>query len=377
MGPLITINLDGTERQVHSDLWRVWLLPGEPEPGVVIRVPINPEAKIHWEELDRLPELTELQYTGADGRVVDYLATHSGIHRFGWSGHQLAVIDLERTSLTEFSLSGGDGPLEVRLPDSGSLTRLSLALPADPSSLRFHAPDQGAGVNLMLNCTEVADSPPALSGLEEIRALSLFNVRRVRIEDLLPYRRLMELTVIGPPGGILDLENLARLPNLRSLFLRDCYELNAAAMPPSSALPTLEKVEIDGVRKSDADLVAERLGNRVKLSIRGKRSDSWLRANLDNPFREWPEEHGGKVGKAAMAAYRKASAALERPADLEAVRNVLHEFMAAINKISAREPFDTIQREQVMDAFDELAAMAGDTLGSATADAWFEEWDET
>jgi hypothetical protein len=279
--------------------------------------------------------------------------------------------------IAELSLSAPDGPLEVRLPSGGSLTRLALALPADPRLLRFVSPEQGAGVYLMLNCAAVPDGPPAIGGLEGIRALSLFNVCQLRIAELLSYQQLEELTVIGPPGGIPDLEKLALLPRLRKLFLRDCYELNAAAMPPSSALPSLESVEIDGIRRAAADLLEERMGKGVKLSIRGKRTDAWLRANLDNPFREWPDEHGKKVGNAAMAAYRKAAAVLERSADLEAVRTALYDFMAAINKISEREPFDTIQREQAMDAFDELARQAGGILPSETANAWFEEWDDT
>lgn len=376
MGPLLTLNLDGTERQVHSDLWRVWLMPGEPEAGVVIRVQIDPDSKIRWEELDKLVELVELEYGGRDSRVQDYLSRRHDIHRFGWSGHQQSQIDLSRTAIAELSLNASDGPLEVRLPSSGSLRRLSLALPADPGLLRFVPPEKGARIHLMLNCSATPDGPTAIAGLEAIRALSLFNVRQLRIGELVPYQQLEELTVIGPPGGIPDLEELTLLPRLKKLFLRDCYGLNAAGMPRSSALPKLESVEIDGIRRADADLLTERLGKRT-LSIRGKRSDAWLRANLDNPFREWPEEHGVKVGKAAMAAYRKAAAALERPGELEAVRTALHGFMTAINKLSEREPFDTIQREQVMDAFDELASQAGDILPSETAETWFEEWDDT
>ena len=79
MKELITINLDGTERRVHCDLWRIWLLPGEPEPGVVIRVRIDPNAPIRWDELDRLPELVEIHYSGRDTRVQEYLAARPGI----------------------------------------------------------------------------------------------------------------------------------------------------------------------------------------------------------------------------------------------------------------------------------------------------------
>jgi hypothetical protein len=94
MGPLLTLYLDGTERRVHSDLWRVQLLPGEPKTGVVIRVQIDPEAKIRWEELDRLVELVELEYGGSDGRVQEYLSGRRNIRRFGWSRHRESLIDI-------------------------------------------------------------------------------------------------------------------------------------------------------------------------------------------------------------------------------------------------------------------------------------------
>jgi hypothetical protein len=377
MGPLLTLNLDGTKRRVHSDLWRIWLLPGEPEPGVVIRVQIDPEAAIRWEELDRLPELVELQYSGRDARLPKYLAARPGITRLSWSGHRQIQLDLSRTHLAELSFDGGTEPLAVRLPLSGTLQRLAFAAHPDPAALRIHAPEAGAGIYLMQGCQDLTGAPSAVPGLERLRALSVFNVKEVRLERLLPYRELEELAIIGPPGAIAGLEVLASFPKLRHVTLRECYELDAAALPLASAFPALERVEIDGIRRTDATLFAQCLAGLPHLSIRGKRTDAWLRANLQNAFREWPDEHGSTVGKAAMAAYRQATLALDRaPADAEAIRVALQAFLAALSRVSAHYPFDTLQREQAADAFDELAARVADAVPLATARAWFDEWEE-
>jgi len=375
MGPLLTLNLDGTERQVHNDLWRIWLLPGEPEPGVVIRVQIDPEAAIRWEELNRLPGLCELRYGGRDPRVQEYLAARHGITRLAWSGHGQSLLDLSASHLGEFSFDCGELPLEVRLPAAGTLRHLALAPPVDSTALRIHAPEQGAGIYLREGSQNLPEGAYALAGLERLHALSLFNVKQVRLERLLPYQELEELTIIGPPGEIVDIERLAAFPKLRRVVLRECYDLNAASLPPASAFPALESVEIDGIRQTDAAMLTQRLAGLRQLSIRGKRTDAWLRANLQNYFREWSDDYGPTVGKAAMAAYRKVTLALDgAQGDPEKIRAALQLFVAAFNRLSARDPFDTIQREQVGDAFYELAERVA--IPIATTREWFDEWED-
>lgn len=379
MGPLLRLNLDGTERPVHEDLWRIWLLPGEPEPGVVIRVQIDPEAAIRWEELDRLKELVELRYEGCDSRVQAYLAARPQLSRFDWTGHRQSRIDLSAAPLVELGVECGPGPLELRLPAGGTLRSLALAPQAGPDMLRIEAPEAGAGIYLMQGCQHLSEGPRALPGLERLQSLSVSNVRELHVEHLLPYQALEELTIMGPPGAIHGLGGLTEFPRLRRLCLRDCYELDAVELPPASAFPSLEAVEVDGIRLPDAGVFSKKFSGLKKLSLRGKRTDAWLRANLQNPFRDWPEEHGARVGKAAMTAYRQAVLALEKSGaaqDLDAVRTALEAFVQAFNRLSEREPFDTIQREQVADAFDELAERVTALVPLQTAREWFDEWDE-
>jgi hypothetical protein len=207
----------------------------------------------------------------------------------------------------------------------------------------------------------------------------VFNVTRLELSRLLPYRALEELSVAGPPGEILDIERLAQFPRLAQLTLRECYRLSADRFPSLAELPGLRSVFIDGVRQDEGALVKQRLASVSELSLRGLRSDAWLRANLDNPFREWPDDYGATVGRAAMAAFRTALTALEKPstrADAAAIREVLQAFVERFNRLSSRTPFDTIQREQVADGYDELAGRVAETVPLAEARAWFDQWDE-
>lgn len=343
-----------------------------------IQLRVDPTAAIRWEELDRLPGLTELAYTGRDPRLPEYLARRPGIRSLSWGGHGQRCLDFSDGHLEQLSFDAS-GALEVRLPRSGSVRSLALAAPKAAEAVRVVAPGDGAGIYLMIGCQDVPDGPAAIPGLEALRALSVFHVTRLELERLRPYGALEELSVAGPPGEILDIERLAQFPRLAKLMLRDCYHLGADRFPARVRLPGLRSVSVDGVRQAEGALLKERLAGLPELSLRGQRTDAWLRANLDNPFREWPDDYGDTAGRAAMAAFRTALTALEKPAtraDAAAIRDVLQAFVDRFNRLSARAPFDTIQREQVADGYDELAGRVMGTVPLAEARAWFDEWDD-
>lgn len=118
-------------------------------------------------------------------------------------------------------------------------------------------------------------------------------------------------------------------------------------------------MEIDGIRESDAAVLAGRSAGGPKLSIRGRRSDTWLKANIDNPFRHWEDEYPKKVASAASSAYRKALAAVDKlppEASPDAAREVMETFMAAFNRVNEKHDLDTIMREEVGEVFYELGS---------------------
>ena len=55
---------------------------------------------------------------------------------------------------------------------------------------------------------------------------------------------------------------------------------------------------------------------------------------------------------------------------------MLQAFVERFNRLSSRTAFDTIQREQVADGYDELVGRVAETVPLAEARAWFDEWDD-
>jgi hypothetical protein len=109
----------------------------------------------------------------------------------------------------------------------------------------------------------------------------------------------------------------------------------------------------------------------VRLDLHGAKADTWLAANLDNPFRDWVDDHA-RGGAAACKAYAAAVRAGDRTA---AAQTVLRALIDALNDIDRRhELIDTLRREQAGDAFFALAGRAG--VDVEPADMWFDEWRE-
>jgi hypothetical protein len=136
-------------------------------------------------------------------------------------------------------------------------------------------------------------------------------------------------------------------------------------------LPSLSRLAFHGLRRTAAAAIRARYrGSGVHLTVTGAKDDTWLAANLTNPFRDWADDDP-RAGAAACKAYAAAVRAL--PTEAEAARPVLHEFVRQLNRIDARyDLIDTLRREQAGDAFLALAARAG--VPAARADEWFDEW---
>jgi hypothetical protein len=373
---LVSLNLDGTPRSVRSDLWRVWLQPGPPEPEVQVQIQADPNARLNWSELSKLKELVELHYTGGDAGVVEYLASRPAIRTFEWRDHRQARVDLSRLQLRQVWLELPEGDFELILPASASLRQLSLSASRPGQRVRIVTEDRGRGVALRLLCRESKEPRNGIEGLEAARSLHFWSVNTLRLSSFAGFANLEELLVFGPPGKIEDIENLAQFPGLKKLQLRECYSLNAEAIPEPARLPHLKAVEIDGIRESDAAVLSQRLAGGPKLSIRGRRSDTWLKANIDNPFRHWEDEYPKKVATAATLAYRKALAAVDKlppEASTEAAWVVMETFMAAFNRVNEKHDLDTIMREEVGDVFYELVERLPASVDRALAQGWFDE----
>lgn len=318
------------------------------------------DAKVRWAELDRLPRLIEITYAGTDAAILEHVRARPMIGTLGWSGHRLREVDLRGTNLVEVS-TRVDEPLRLVLP----ATVRALRVAGNASLLTVAHPDDGRTLQLEL----VGDVDGAVRGLPALRQISVSLASRVAIAPLLAYPALAQLRVHGDVVEVPDPEHLAALRALRVLELWHAYRLDVEKLPPThDAWPELERVSVDGFRKADAARWKACFSGVRSFELRGGKTDSYLAANLDNPFRDWADRSPAR-GRRASAAWRKARVALVDGLPRAEAGVLLRAFVDAFN---AFDDVDTVDREEIGEAFFGLAHAAG--IGDDEAASWFDEW---
>ena len=307
--------------------------------------------------LDQLPRCTSLVWAGADRGLVAALAAHPIVEDLTWTGAP-ADLDLSGTALTSLAVEGTIGRL--RLP--GGLTSLHLLAGARVDAIS--AADDGHWLRVTMS-----GAPPA--GLDRLRDLRYLGRGTISAAPPAGLRQLESLWLAwhGAPGTLTDAAALRDLPRLAHLTLTDAYGLDAATLPD---LPGLTSLTIHGLRRTVATAVKARY-RRVPahLSVTGAKNDTWLAANLTNPFRDWADDDS-RAGAAACKAYATAVRSIDGTG---AAEPVLRRFVEELNRIDERyQLIDTVRREQAGEAFTGLAVRAGVPTGRA--DDWFDRWRE-
>ncbi|BCJ46943.1 hypothetical protein GCM10010168_35370 [Actinoplanes ianthinogenes] len=339
---------------VHVDLGAgPVLLPAGTNP-----LDLTEAAEVRWAGIGKL-KTTRLIWSGPDRGLAVALADLPLIEDVDWR-EPPAEVDLAGTTLT--GVTFGPGLRTLRLP--GGRLRCEFAEGAEP--VEIAVPDDGRWVSLRLSGAK----PGVPAGLRSLPELILQAPGTLSVAALRALPGLTRLTVrwSAAPGVLTEASALAACTRLRELHLIDAYGLTADTLPD---LPGLRHLEIDGLPRSVANALKARYrGTPVRLVVRGAKSDTWLRANLDNPFRDWADDDE-RAGVAACKAYATASRAVDRaPADAE---QILKTLVTALNRIEDRYGIiDTLRREEAADAFFALAARAG--VPDADADEWFDAW---
>jgi hypothetical protein len=164
-----------------------------------------------------------------------------------------------------------------------------------------------------LHLTLVSPEPVIPAGLEGVRKVTLRVAGSLTARQLLGAGEVEQVTIrwLEPPGTLLEADLLARPPHLHTLELLDAYGLDVPALPEPTAWPALRRLRVGGLRRRDASALRARFGrSAVWLGLRGAKSDTWLAANLNNPFRDWVEDHP-KAASMACKAYASASRAMD------------------------------------------------------------------
>ena len=280
-------------------------------------------------------------------------------------------VDLSPTAVAEVRLGGKDLD-SVRIPASTTM----LLLQDPPPALRVDAPDEGRGLDLRIFFVDQDPFIPA--GVRNARKVWVKAGKDFSAGSLsgLTAVESLDIELLDPPGTLTDTGELATHQGLGTLVIENAYDWDPAELPE---LPALRELEVNGTRKSTAAAVKARFkGTSVTVSVSGAKSESWLDANIDNPFLDWVED-SKPFGAAACKAYAKAAKAIDAiPADAEGrpgrAEAALRGFVADLNAVQRKyHLIDTMNREHAAEVFADLAGRAG--VPGDTADAWFEDRD--
>jgi hypothetical protein len=354
----LRVTLGGPEAHLTRGTWRLSI-----GPGCALAPPTN--AQIDWRALDPFGALTEVDYTGADDTIVGWLATRPLVGTLHWHGHGRERIDLSRTHLSAVHLHDLDATASIVLPSSARRLWLDGVLHA-----RLAVEDSRGGRGLTLVRDLAEGELGFIAGLDGLTQLEVWHARAVPAGVIARFPALRKVVLRADLGTLLDGERLGELRHLEALELHDFYGYDFASLPAAEIWPSLRRVEIAGFRKSAQPLLKEKLADVRDLSLRGAKTDAWLAANLDNPFRDWVDQDAAK-GRKAAASWTKRRSAIAAAASPTEKKAVLEAFIGDFNQLDAKHGLDTIDREEVGEAFAALTEAAG--LGDET-DALFDAW---
>jgi hypothetical protein len=315
------------------------------------------DVAVRWDALDHLGRCTNIRWTGPDRGLSAALAGHPLISTIVWDDAP-AEVDLSGTGVQNLTISG---PSLRRLTLPSTLIYVNLSQ-YDPQ-LVVQTNDY---VRLGITLTGDAAIPDGLRGVSHLVVEGGGEITADRFSGL---PNLLDLTITfrTGPGELRNLSAMSTLDKLVNLTLTDAYAVDASLLPD---LPALAYLGLNGVRRSTVAAVKARYRTTpVRLSLSGAKNDTWLAANLDNPFRDWADDDE-RGGAAACKAYAAAVRAIDKGEDAS---SALQRLVKELNRIDSKYAFiDTLRREEAGDAFHILAARAG--VDEDEADRWFDSW---
>ena len=202
-------------------------------------------------------------------------------------------------------------------------------------------------------------------GLGEVRSLNIFSNKNYSVDiaeiaDAFP--KLEYLMINGENATLKNVEALTKLRNLESLWLSNLYDFDSFVK--KTEMPNLSSITLWSVPKIVADKVKKEFKGIDELDIKQARTDEWIKANLDNPLRDWDGRDGTKpsVAKKAMKAYTDAYKKLSANKDKDEALKTLENFIAIFNEIDKKHHIDTLEREEIWDAFNMLGELTSLTI---------------
>ena len=166
----------------------------------------------------------------------------------------------------------------------------------------------------------------------------------------------------GKNASLRNIEALVKFQHLESVWLSNLY--NFDSFVKKTEMPNLSSITLWSVPKIVADKVKKEFKGIDELDIKQVHTDEWIKANLDNPLRNWDGRDGTKpsVAKKAMRAYTDAYKKLSANKNKDEAVTTLQNFIAIFNEIDKKHSIDTLEREEIWDAFNILGELTSLTV---------------
>lgn len=319
-----------------------------------LKITANKSKDFYTNALKENPLLYKIESSIFDAELQSFLKEKQQVSELELKGTDKAVVDVSTSGTNSLSIHNSN--IDKIVLNS---YMQSISLFGDFSTLKeIVCPFEGELLNLCLY--DFNSGYLKFKGLHNLRELRIFSAKKlcVDIEEIVntfPY--LEYLMISGKNAFLKNIEALAKLKYLESVWLSDLYGFDSFVK--KTEIPKLNSITLWSVPKVVADKVKKEFKSIDELEIKQARTDEWIKANLDNPLGEWDGREGTKlsVAKKAMKAYTDAYKKLSSNQDKNEAAKTLQNFIVIFNQIDEKHPIDTLEREEIWDAFNILGEL--------------------
>jgi hypothetical protein len=289
------------------------------------------------------------------------------IENFTWRPSKASHLDMTGAQIGRFHVLVAGQPLEIILGGtrvawlSGNLDllKVSIAARAEMPSITFSPNPTGTVCKV--------PTLPALAELSKVMIEGEVAGMPFDCGSLLQFPGLWSLEL---RGNVTNLAALAELKELRMLVIRRCPDL--AGMPELHTWQHLGSFIATDIEARGGKVLRGQLNQLKKKgrmtdrsTISQLREPIWFATECGLPFVDWPR----KSARLATSVYKQAAIAVARATSEDDVRSALIAFVEVFNTLP---DLGTIEREDVSDAIDRLAALAPAHVTPEMAQGWFD-----
>lgn len=279
------------------------------------------------------------------------------------------IVDVSKTALTRFSINV-TGVEKIIL--NREISVLSLSGNYDDLT-EIQCPFDGRLLALYIG---IKDKFSAFSGLEKVLSLRVDFVKNLDIKEVKKVATdVRSLWLMSGGGKLQNILELKAFSKVRFIWLSDVFGFDE--FPEKENFPQLQTLRLWSIPKSIGDKVKKEYKGIDDLEIKQLRTEEWLKANLENPLRHWDGREGNTQAKAKKA--MKAYADTYKKLNQKGISNdekleLLKAFIQVFNQIDAKWGIDTLEREEIYDAYKNLVQLT--SLDNKSAESLFESLQE-